>query len=150
MEALLQFTINEKRRTLDKIEYLQERYENQKKQAQVLTRILQRPINRTRDMAATEDEIARAQERLKQIEERLQNFQQAGVSPACTPLREQEALQVLGLSAHGLTNEKLKEAYRKLAKMHHPDAGGNNEKMAKINKAYEVASQVLGRHIYKA
>ena len=45
-----------------------------------------------------------------------------------------EAERVLGIK-HG---DDPKAAYRALAKKHHPDVGGNAEKMVEINAAYEV------------
>ncbi|NWF58983.1 MAG: DnaJ domain-containing protein [Fischerella sp.] len=35
----------------------------------------------------------------------------------------------------------IKEAYRQLAKIHHPDSQGSDEKMAEINRAYQQAKQ---------
>lgn len=37
--------------------------------------------------------------------------------------------------------EVIREQYRRLARQHHPDRGGNPEKMAEINAAYEQATQ---------
>jgi hypothetical protein len=37
--------------------------------------------------------------------------------------------------------EVIKAAYKALAKIHHPDARGNNEKMIEINRAFEVLTQ---------
>ena len=42
----------------------------------------------------------------------------------------------LGVSRNS-TEDVIKKAYRKLAKEHHPDKGGDPEKFKKINKAYE-------------
>ncbi|MBD2435130.1 DnaJ domain-containing protein [Fischerella sp. FACHB-380] len=38
--------------------------------------------------------------------------------------------------------ETIKSAYRKLARKYHPDNGGNEEKMAELNRAYEQAKQL--------
>ena len=38
------------------------------------------------------------------------------------------------------TPEQIKEAYRRLAPMHHPDAGGSDEAMARLSCAYAVLS----------
>ncbi len=35
--------------------------------------------------------------------------------------------------------------YKSLARVHHPDAGGNGETMAKINAAYDTARQEFGK-----
>ena len=37
----------------------------------------------------------------------------------------------------GSSEQSVKDAYRKLAKIHHPDLGGNTDKFVKIQKAYE-------------
>ena len=42
----------------------------------------------------------------------------------------------LGLRA-GSNEEQIKQAYRKLAKEHHPDLGGNTDKFVRIQRAYE-------------
>lgn len=38
------------------------------------------------------------------------------------------------------TADEIKKAFRKLARKHHPDAGGDEEKFKEINEAYEVLS----------
>lgn len=140
-DVIFQFMFNEKRRILEQIKYCQERYEAQKQQAQVLSRILQRPVARTRDMAYTEREISELQERLKQIEERLSRYKEAHKTTSASSSRVQKALQTLGLPVNCNDAEKIKEAYRKLAKQHHPDAGGDAKTMARINEAYQIASE---------
>jgi hypothetical protein len=37
--------------------------------------------------------------------------------------------------------EVIKATYKALAKIHHPDANGNNEKMIQINPAFEIITQ---------
>ena len=44
---------------------------------------------------------------------------------------------VLELPANGVPTKQVKQAYRRLAKQHHPDVGGDPEKMKMINEAYE-------------
>jgi hypothetical protein len=44
-----------------------------------------------------------------------------------------------------LTLENLRAAYRRAALVHHPDVGGDNETMRKINAAYELFSAVIRR-----
>lgn len=47
-----------------------------------------------------------------------------------------QCYSALGLSP-GCHEEQIKQAYRKLAKVNHPDLGGSTEKFVKIQKAYE-------------
>lgn len=54
----------------------------------------------------------------------------------------------LGVS-NDATIEEIKEAYRNLAKIHHPDKeGGSHEKMEKLNKAYAVLKDERARKHY--
>ncbi|NTU90132.1 MAG: DnaJ domain-containing protein [Actinobacteria bacterium] len=46
---------------------------------------------------------------------------------------------ILGL-ARSASAEEIKKAFRKLARKHHPDTGGDEETFKKINEAYEVLS----------
>ena len=41
------------------------------------------------------------------------------------------------------TMEDLKKQYKRLALLHHPDRGGNEEVMKKINSAYAEATRVF-------
>lgn len=44
--------------------------------------------------------------------------------------------------------DEIKKAYRKLARKHHPDAGGDESKFKEINEAYEVLSDDKKRKLY--
>ena len=46
------------------------------------------------------------------------------------------------------TAEELKQQYRHLANMHHPDKGGSTEKFKRIKFAYEVLSNPVRRKLY--
>lgn len=52
--------------------------------------------------------------------------------------------QVLGLKV-GATPDEVKKAYRRLAKKHHPDLGGDSELFKEINKAYDDI--INGRYV---
>jgi hypothetical protein len=53
-------------------------------------------------------------------------------------LSESDPYQTLGLSPQA-TDAELKDRFRALARMHHPDHGGQEEHMRQINDAYERA-----------
>ncbi|MDO4502866.1 MAG: DnaJ C-terminal domain-containing protein [Coriobacteriia bacterium] len=44
--------------------------------------------------------------------------------------------------------DQIKKAFRKLAREHHPDAGGDEAKFKEINEAYEVLSDEKKRNLY--
>lgn len=44
--------------------------------------------------------------------------------------------------------DEIKKAFRKLARTHHPDAGGDEAKFKEINEAYEVLSDPKKRELY--
>lgn len=46
------------------------------------------------------------------------------------------------------SEEEIRAAYRRKAKQHHPDHGGNPEKMARANKAYNTLSKPIRRLAY--
>lgn len=46
------------------------------------------------------------------------------------------------------TQAEIKKAFRKLARTHHPDAGGDEAKFKEINEAYEVLSDEKKRELY--
>lgn len=51
--------------------------------------------------------------------------------------------QTLGVRPNAPAAE-VRAAYRALALRHHPDAGGSDEAMAELNRAYEIAIQGVG------
>ena len=55
--------------------------------------------------------------------------------------------KILGVPRNAKADE-IKKAYRKLARKHHPDAGGDEAKFKEINEAYEVLSDEKKRKIY--
>lgn len=46
------------------------------------------------------------------------------------------------------SSDEIKKAFRKLARKHHPDAGGDEAKFKEINEAYEVLSDDKKRKLY--
>jgi DnaJ-class molecular chaperone len=50
-----------------------------------------------------------------------------------------EYYDILGISPSA-SDDEIKQAYRKLAREHHPDKGGNKEHFQKIQQAYEILS----------
>ncbi len=55
--------------------------------------------------------------------------------------------KTLGVSKDA-TADEIKKAFRKLARTHHPDAGGDEAKFKEINEAYEVLSDEEKRALY--
>lgn len=55
--------------------------------------------------------------------------------------------ETLGVSQNA-TNEEIKSAFRKLAKEHHPDLGGDKEKFQQINDAYNTLRDPQERSAY--
>ncbi len=51
-----------------------------------------------------------------------------------------EATKILQLSTP-FTAKEAQVAYRRLAKIHHPDKGGNHESMVKLNDAYKLCAK---------
>ena len=49
----------------------------------------------------------------------------------------EECFKILNINA-GADKNQIKKAYYRLAREHHPDKGGNEEKMKEINTAYAI------------
>jgi DnaJ-class molecular chaperone len=58
-----------------------------------------------------------------------------------------EFYNILGVSKDA-SEDEIKQAYRKLAKEHHPDKGGSKEKFQKIQEAYDTLSDSQKRSQY--
>ncbi len=65
----------------------------------------------------------------------------AGFIALPAPTGEKQWFEVLEVDSDS-SMDVIKTAYRKLSSIHHPDRGGNSEKMAEINNAYNVAFQL--------
>lgn len=55
-------------------------------------------------------------------------------------MQYQEALRFLNLE-YPITQDDVKSAYRRLARIYHPDAGGSDELFKRLTQAYKVALQ---------
>lgn len=55
--------------------------------------------------------------------------------------------EILGV-ANTASADEIKQAYRKLAKDHHPDRGGSHERFAQINAAYDILKDPEKRKTY--
>jgi len=53
----------------------------------------------------------------------------------------------LGLTSNATLND-VKQRYRELAQIHHPDKGGNEERFKRISLAYEILSDPIRRKNY--
>ncbi len=59
----------------------------------------------------------------------------------------QNYYDILGVKKNA-SEDEIKKAFRRLARKHHPDAGGSEEKFKEINEAYEVLSDAEKRQQY--
>lgn len=59
------------------------------------------------------------------------------------PHRHAEAYALLGLDPYRTTPQEVTRAYRALARLHHPDTGGDPDRMKAINAAYELIRVTL-------
>ncbi len=55
-----------------------------------------------------------------------------------------KALKVAAIA----TDREIKEAYRSLARVHHPDAGGDAEEFKNIQEAYSLIGDPVKRAVY--
>ncbi len=69
----------------------------------------------------------------------------------CAVATDRDLYSVLGVSS-GATAEQLRDAYRQLARRHHPDASGSGAgdaaRMAEVNHAWSVLSDPVARREY--
>ena len=59
----------------------------------------------------------------------------------------EDLYQILGLQSN-CSFEEIKQQFRTLARIHHPDMGGDEEEFKKIRFAYEVLSDPASREEY--
>jgi hypothetical protein len=55
-------------------------------------------------------------------------------------------LQLPTSPGHRLTLAEIREAYRDLAMSHHPDSGGSEETMRRLNEAYQLLKELYRNH----
>lgn len=60
---------------------------------------------------------------------------------------EIDAYAILGVAADA-TREQIQSAYRRLARIHHPDCGGSHERMVELGEAYAILSHPERRREY--
>jgi hypothetical protein len=77
----------------------------------------------------------RMEEFRRECEQRFQEFR--GWTASSGKVRYLENLKVLGLSPP-VTRLEIRTAYLNLAKIHHPDAGGDAAAFRRINDAYKA------------
>ena len=70
------------------------------------------------------------------------------VTPLMSPAEsEQDYYDILG-ARETASQEEIERLYKLLAKRHHPDRGGDPERMKAINEAYRVLGNASTRHTY--
>lgn len=72
------------------------------------------------------------------LEQAFSGFAQLPAAGEPKPWRE-----VLGVPPDA-TSDQVRAAYQELARVHHPDVGGDNGRMAEINAAYEASRKEIG------
>mmetsp|Transcript_6533 Transcript_6533/g.15848 ORF Transcript_6533/g.15848 Transcript_6533/m.15848 type:complete len:473 (-) Transcript_6533:109-1527(-) len=63
------------------------------------------------------------------------------------PVDNEKFYKILGVEKKA-TSRQIKKAYFKLARVHHPDKGGDEEKFKEIQKAYDTLSDESKRELY--
>jgi DnaJ domain len=64
-----------------------------------------------------------------------------------TPDLEKDYYFILG-AEQSASQDEIERLYKRLAKRHHPDRGGDAEEMKAINEAYRVLGNAASRHAY--
>jgi len=77
----------------------------------------------------------------KRIDARLEEISKLEAKAA--PFSSLDPFSILGVSMDA-SEEEVKDAYKEKAKKAHPDAGGSDEEMMKINAAFEVIRRFRG------
>jgi len=99
-------------------------------------------LRREAERQAAYDAILDALRRAEGAHRREQAW--GGHGPAWGPRPGEPWWEVLGLSP-AATPEEVRDRYRELAKVHHPDVGGTTEDCQRLLKAYDEARLAAGR-----
>jgi hypothetical protein len=87
----------------------------------------------------------------KALRRGLKNFQQVmnqfrlDYQPENAGQRYRSPREILGIAADMKDWEYIEWTFRKLVKANHPDAGGKEERMAEINKAFDDLKKEMGK-----
>jgi len=76
-----------------------------------------------------------------EIDKMISNVSKQGIGVKSTA--DLDPFKILGISLNA-TEEEVKKAYKKAAFKAHPDRGGSDQEMAKVNAAYEVIRRFKG------
>jgi ABC-type multidrug transport system fused ATPase/permease subunit len=131
----IQRKLREEQREAERQERQKQMEEERRKRQEEWDRI-------NREMDELLERMRRA--RMERERQRQQSYRQRQESHSERHNRQQQniqnqnminAMKLLGLNK-GFTEKDVKKAYRRLSKIHHPDAGGLQANFIKLNKAY--------------
>lgn len=109
-------------------------------------RAQQEAENQARAEAATraQERAQRAQEQKKQAREEWERAQREAAARAAAQSAAQTWREVLGFHpSEAVSRTEIEKRRRMLAKVHHPDLGGDPEMMILINRAADVALRMV-------
>ncbi len=122
------------------IEYLLKEVEQLKKLLQVGPVELDDGIEQLEILA---DEIKGFVDEVSYRHRESESSRTEDVPPKNNKLSLDEALILLSLTLETLTLQSLKTSRNRYARIHHPDIGGDEKMMKKINQAYEILKEYL-------
>ena len=73
----------------------------------------------------------------------LEEFIDKFIEPEDVEERQKEARNILSVSEDSTDFKQIHENYKKLAKQHHPDAGGSVDEFKKVNQAHKTLKREL-------
>jgi len=96
------------------------------------------------DALESENEALKEHIRAMEAGADMHGAQYDGEAPSPSPDSEiDQALEALDLS-HGASWEDIRAAYRRMVKIHHPDHGGDPERLRQVNSAYDHLKHLYG------